>query len=334
MRYLIYSFLFLAFFSFTSCTDLFIGEDLQTTNAKENFEYLWQACNEKYTFFELKEIDWELVYDKYDAKIHDEMTDEVLFRTLGDMLNELKDGHVNLKSDFNVSFSPFDLQRPDNFDFRIIEEHYLPTDYYVSGPFGHDFIADGQVGYVRFPSFSGQVTADNLDFVLERYKNTKGLIFDIRENGGGSVAELYKILEHFITAETTVAQSRIKTGTAKTDFSPLEPAIIQPSDGVRYTKKIMVLVDSGTYSAGSFFSLATKAIPNMTLVGDMTGGGLGAPNGGQLPNGWTYRFSITQTLDMDGNNYENGVPVDIEVFMDWEDRTKDEVIERALLELL
>lgn len=55
---------------------------------------------------------------------------------------------------------------------------------------------------------------------------------------------------------------------------------------------------------------------------------------GQLPNGWTYRFSITQTLDLAGNNYENGVPVDIEAFINWEDRTKDEVIERALIELL
>jgi len=262
------------------------------------------------------------------------MTDEALFRTLGDMLNELKDGHVNLKSDFNVSFFPFDLERPDNFDFRIIEDHYLPKDHYVTGPFRHDFIADGQVGYVRLSAFSGLADEDNLSFVLERYQDSKGLIFDIRENGGGSIAELYRILEHFVATETTVAQSRIKTGVGKTDFSPLEPAIVQPTDGVRFTKKVMVLVDSGTYSAGSFFSLATKAIPNMTLVGDRTGGGLGAPNGGQLPNGWIYRFSITQTLDLQGNNHENGVPVDIEAFMNWNDRTKDEVIERALLELL
>lgn len=334
MRTTIYSLFILFFICLTSCTDLILGEDLQTTNARENFEYLWQECNEKYTFFDLKGIDWDLIHDEYAASIQDNMTEEALFRTLGDMLNELRDGHVNLKSDFNVSFFPFDLQGQDNFDFRMIEDHYLPKDYYVSGPFRHDFIADGQVGYVRFSSFSGQVDEDNLGFVLERYQNAKGLIFDIRENGGGSVAELYKILSHFITTETVVAQSRIKNSPAKNDFSPLEDALVQPTEGARYTKKVMVLVDRGTYSAGSFFALATKAIPNMTLVGDRTGGGLGAPNGGQLPNGWTYRFSITQTLDLAGNNYENGVPVDIEAFINWEDRTKDEVIERALIELL
>ena len=108
-----------------------------------------------------------------------------------------------------------------------------------------------------------------------------------------------------------------------------------PSSGVKYSKKVMLLVDRGTYSAGSFTSLATKAIPNITLVGDTTGGGLGLPNGGQLPNGWNFRFSITQALTLDKDeSYENGVPPDISALVDWNDRTKDEVIEKAIEEIL
>ena len=145
---------------------------------------------------------------------------------------------------------------------------------------------------------------------------------------------MFSILRRFVPNEQVVFRSRIKTGVGPDDFSDLEDAVVSPTNGVSYAGRVMVLVDRGTFSAGSFFALAAKAIPNMTLVGDITGGGLGAPNGGQLPNGWTYRFSITQTLDLDGNNYENGVPVDIEAFLDFSDRTKDEVIERALEELL
>lgn len=63
-------------------------------------------------------------------------------------------------------------------------------------------------------------------------------------------------------------------------------------------------------------------------------GGLGLPNGGQLPNGWTYRFSISQALTLDFNPaYENGVPPNISVSFDWNDLTKDEILERAILEL-
>ena len=333
MSYLKYSLFILSFLMF-SCTDLIIGEDLASTNARENFEYLWNECNEKYTFFELKEIDWQQVFDEYSPLVDNVTNDEELFRTLGDMLNELQDGHVNLVSDFNVSFFPFDLDRPDNFDFRIIEENYLPRDHFISGPFRHDFIANGQVGYIRFGSFSGQVAEDNIGFVLERYQDTRGLIIDLRENGGGRVSDLFSILRRFVPNEQVVFRSRIKTGIGVDDFSDLEDAVVSPTNGVSYTGRVMVLVDRGTFSAGSFFALAAKSIPNMTLIGDITGGGLGAPNGGQLPNGWTYRFSITQTLDLNGNNYENGVPVDIEAFLDLSDRTTDEVIERALEELL
>ncbi|HSJ67968.1 MAG TPA: hypothetical protein VK921_09850, partial [Anditalea sp.] len=65
------------------------------------------------------------------------------------------------------------------------------------------------------------------------------------------------------------------------------------------------------------------------------GGGGGLPNGGQLPNGWTYRFSVSQLLDLQGNNYsEQGVPPDIFAEFDWTDLTKDEILDRAMEELL
>ncbi len=333
MKYSIYAVILISLF-FSSCDQIVFGDDLESSNAQENFDYLWTECSERYTFFDLKDIDWEAVRVKYQAQITEGMDEVELFDVLANMLNELKDGHVNLISNFNVSFFPFDQIGQDNFDFRIIEDNYLPTNYFVSGPFRHDFIAGGEVGYIRYGSFTGTVSEKNLGFILERYKDTKGLILDLRENGGGAVSDVYAILRRFITEETIVARSRIKSGPGKNDFTPLEDAVVTPTSGVSYDKKVIVLIDRGTYSAGSFFSLATKELPNLVLVGDFTGGGLGAPNGGELPNGWEYRFSITQTLDLNGNNYENGVPPDIEAFVDWEDRTKDEVIERALLELL
>ena len=156
----------------------------------------------------------------------------------------------------------------------------------------------------------------------------------MRENGGGSVTNVFTLLSYFINSEQVVARSRIKDGPGKEEFSPLEDIVIQPHPTINYKGQVVVLVDRGSYSATSYFSLATKALSNITLIGDITGGGLGAPNGGQLPNGWTYRFSITQTLDLEGTNYENGVPPDIEAFFDQENRTRDEVIERAIEEIL
>lgn len=320
---------------FSGCETIFFDEEKKSEDPMKNFEYLWNQCNEKYAYFELKGINWDEVKTRYAAKIYQGMSDDSLFNVLGSMLNELRDDHTNLVSNFNISDYKVFRDGKDNFDWRFVQENYLPRDYYVSGPFSHDFIANGQIGYVRFPSFTGTVDKTNIDFVLNRYKDTKGLILDLRENGGGAVTDVFALLSRFVDQKTLVYYVRVKNGPGRDDFSEPQPAYVEPYNGVRYTKKIAVLIDRGTFSAASFTSLATKALDHVVLIGDTTGGGLGLPNGGQLPNGWTYRFSISQALTLDKNNaFEAGVPADIPASFDWNNKTKDEIIERAIQELL
>lgn len=320
---------------FCSCEKVLFENDLATNHPMDNFEYLWNECNEKYSYFELKNIDWEMVKGEYAAKIYEGMTDDSLFNVLGDMLRELKDDHANLFSDFNTSFYGVEYLGQDNFDWRIIVDNYITQDYYLTGSFSHNFIEDGQIGYIRLSTFSETITAENLNFILNRYKDTKGLVLDLRENGGGKIANVFTLLSRFVETETLVNYSVIKNGTGHDDFSEPKAVMVQPFDGIRYDKPVAILTDRGTYSSGSLLSLATKALPNMFLVGDTTGGGLGMPNGGQLPNGWTYRFSVTQSLTLDKEpDFENGVPSDIPVLFDWSDLERDEILERTILELL
>lgn len=328
-------FTLLGLFLLSGCESLFFEKEQESTDPMKNFEYLWNQCNEKYAYFELKGIDWDAVKTKYAAKIYQGMSDDSLFNVLGSMLNELRDDHTNLVSNFNISAYKVFKDGADNFDWRFVQDNYLPRNYHVSGPFTHDFIANGQVGYVRFPSFTGTVDKENLDPILERYRDTKGLILDLRENGGGAATDIFKILSRFVDQKTLLYYVRVKNGPGRNDFSEPEAAYVEPYDGIRYTKKVAVLIDRGTYSAASFTSLATKALPNLVLIGDTTGGGLGLPNGGQLPNGWTYRFSISQALTIEkDNSYEKGVPADIPASFDWNNKTKDTIIERAIQELL
>ena len=83
-----------------------------------------------------------------------------------------------------------------------------------------------------------------------------------------------------------------------------------------YDKPVAVLIDRGSFSATSYFAICTQAFDNIRLFGDYTGGGLGMPNGGMLPNGWKYRFSVTRSIALDGGNYENGVPPTVRVLLD------------------
>ena len=94
-RYLIYICISLGFL-FTGCEK----SDEYVASPQENFEALWKILDENYCFFEYKDINWNEVHDRYKTQISDTMNQYVLFDVLGDMLNELKDGHTNLISSF------------------------------------------------------------------------------------------------------------------------------------------------------------------------------------------------------------------------------------------
>ncbi|WP_438589418.1 hypothetical protein [Duncaniella dubosii] len=69
-----------------------------------NFEALWTIIDEHYCFLTKKALDWDAVHDTYARRIGPEMTREELFIVCADMLDELKDGHVNLSAPFNTSY--------------------------------------------------------------------------------------------------------------------------------------------------------------------------------------------------------------------------------------
>ncbi|MBK9488702.1 MAG: S41 family peptidase [Haliscomenobacter sp.] len=319
-----------------SCETLIFDQEA-TDNPRENFDYLWRQCNEKYSFFEYKKIDWQAMNAKYAAQIKDKMTSDELFKVLFSMLNELQDGHVNLISPFRQSRFDFDLLGPENIDLRVVRENYLKNDYIITGPFQHNVVgADKKIAYVRYNSFEDRVAPAHVAYILSYYRNTQGLILDIRQNGGGSAANIFKILNQLVSEKTLLYNSFLKSGPGKDDFAGPQPAYAEPDENrFKYGKKIAVLIDRGTFSAASFFALGAREVDNMIVIGDKSGGGLGLPNGGQMPNGWTYRFSISQTLSPAGENFENGVPPDIQVILTKSDRDRgvDTVIERAIQEL-
>lgn len=323
-------------FVISACSGLFLGEDTKST-PRANFNYLWNVLDQKYSFFSYKNIDWNQVYDKYNKRISDDMTDVELFNELFAMLSELRDAHVNLVSPFNVSrYDDIFGNSPENINNRVIQDHYLKSKYLITGPFKHSAIASGNVGYVRYASFATSVSKEDILYVINRYRDLKGIIFDVRSNGGGYIRNVFTICSAFADQRRHVYTSYIKTGPGHEDFSGPNRVMISPSNDRPILKPVYILTNRGCYSATSFFVLAMKAFPNVTIMGDTTGGGLGAPTGAELPNGWSFRFSCTRTLSPDGINYEDGIPPDKVKYLRTSDvnRGIDTIIETAVSEIL
>jgi len=320
--------------SLMACESLLFEEDKHSDDPKVNFDYLWKEMDRKYSYFAFKNVDWSQVRSQYQSKLRDDMSEDELFEVLADMMLELRDDHTNLIAPFNIAIYNAELKGPVNFFPRTLREHYFEEER-ITSPFLHSFIHQGRIGYIRYGSFMDSMSDYALDHVLDRYASTDGLILDLRSNGGGSLFNVPLLLGRFVDDPIVVARSITRNGPQHSDFAQPEDFRITPSSGKRYSKKpVMVLIDRGSYSATTFFALATKALPNLVLVGDTTGGGGGLPNGGQLPNGWTYRFSVSQTLDLQGRNYaEQGVPPDVLINLNLNDRTRDQIVDRAIQEI-
>lgn len=313
-----------------------IREEEFDNTPQGNFEALWRIIDEQYCFLDYKQIDWDAIHDKYQPLITANMSNDGLFEVLGNMLAELKDGHVNLYSASNTArYWDWYLDYPRNYDEALVEK-YLGRDYRIAAGLKYTILEDN-IGYISYTSFSDGIGEGNLDEALLYLAACNGLIIDVRNNGGGNLTYSTRLAARFTNERMLTGYIQHKTGPGHSDFSEPEPIYIDPSDGVRWQKKAVVLTNRHSYSATNDFINAMRYMPQVTLLGDKSGGGSGLPFTSELPNGWTVRFSASPHLDADKQQIEFGIDPDIKMDMSEEDEARglDTLIEaaRALLQV-
>jgi hypothetical protein len=319
--------------SLSSCVD----EEYPSSDTPEgNFEALWRIMDEHYCFFPLKAevlgVDWDEVHTRYRAMIRPDMTDDALFQVLCNMLSELRDGHVNLwrSSTYGHDWS-YREPYPKNFSADLVDD-YLGTgnDYSVSSGMSYR-VLDDNVGYLRVASFENGLGEGNISDVLYSLRMCRGLIIDVRDNGGGQLTASRRLASSFINERTLCGYTQHKTGSGHYSFSSPSAEWVDPADGYRWQKPAVVLTNRGCYSATNDFVNVMRHAPLVTLLGDTTGGGSGLPFTSELPNGWGVRYSASITLDADRQHIEFGIAPDTVVSLDSLDLKKhrDTLIEAA-----
>lgn len=309
-----------------SCVD----EDEYADNPKGNLEALWHIMDEHYCFFGEKNIDWNAIYEKYRVRVDDGMTELQLFEVLCSMLGELRDGHVNLYTSFDYGRNwSWHEDYPSNFS-DTLQRRYLGTDYKIATGMRYR-ILDDNVGYIYLGSFSGTMGAGNLDDIMSYFLTCNGLILDIRDNSGGLVTSAEELAARFTNTEIPVGYLQHKTGKGHNDFSDMEEQRLKPSKGIRWQKRVMLLTNRQVFSAANEFVKYMKQCPNVTVVGDHTGGGAGLPFSSSLPNGWGVRFSACPMYDVNKQSTEHGIAPDVNVQLSPDDLLKgeDTIIETA-----
>ena len=303
---------------------------------EKNFQILWNDFDRYYVFFESKNVNWQALYDIYAPQVTDQTDNSVLFDILSSMLTHLDDGHVNLIAPFKYSKSAD--RRPEgtlNLDF--VKRKYLNAGFQTTG---NGLFTSGQIsdaiGYLHIASFSsknGRAWVEAIDPIVNKFFDHKGLIVDIRGNGGGNSDNADKVVGRFADQKRVSALLQWRNGSRHSDFGFIWKKYVEPAGDKQFIKPIIVLTDRKVVSSGEYFVMAMKQFPYVRTVGDTTFGALGSPIRKKLPNGWEYRIPTGKWSSADYVLYEDiGVPPDIHVAVSPSDSVmeRDPVIEMAI----
>lgn len=139
---------------------------------------------------------------------------------------------------------------------RTIQMPFLP--YYG--------LLDGGIGYINFNSFTDQCAKDvRRAFIDLKKQGAKKLVFDLRNNGGGSVSEAVSIVNMFLPKDKVVLTMKGKLQRANNEYK----TTVEPIDTLM---PIVVLVSENTASAAEILSGSLQDYDRAIILGTRTYG--------------------------------------------------------------
>ncbi|MFB7368410.1 S41 family peptidase [Streptomyces sp. NPDC056222] len=297
------------------------------------FDVFWQTFGENYPFFASKGVDWNEVRDQHRAKVHAETPRDELFAVFSEMVKPLYDAHVVVKDgdrtfhqvrpgtvmpngDLDATVKQFIVER-DLKKARNIQDFAHGRITYADLPGGQGYLRiSGFAGYAgKGASYAAQSAELDraLDTVVsqERAQSLKGLIIDLRINGGGSDALGIHIAERLTDTPYVAYSKRARNDPADaTRHTRPEPVHVTPAQGPRYTGPVAVLTGGSTVSAGETFAQALMDRPGRTVrIGQPTQGVFSDFLVRKLPNGMSAWLPNEEFLTRSGRTFDGtGIP--------------------------
>lgn len=127
-------------------------------------------------------------------------------------------------------------------------------------------LLDNKIGYINFNQFTDQCAKEvRRAFIDLKKKGAEKLIFDLRNNGGGSVSEAVSIINMFLPKDLTVLQMKGKLARANHEYK----TTVEPIDTVM---PIVVLVNGNTASSSEIMSGNLQDRDRAVIMGTKTYG--------------------------------------------------------------
>jgi len=240
-------------------------------------EKAWATVNAEYPMFGLREnLDWDQLRSRYLAEAKTAKSAQEAGIIVAQMFRHLQDAHlwVKLKGK-SIPVFKTEAQLNVNKNTRIYEDESLLG---RIQPLGRHLMwakTKDNIGWIMFPRWNGADLPDRFDEVMEQMRDTRGLIVDVRWNGGGD-AELSKhIAARFVDRTRVYSHYQVRSGPNRTDLTKKIEQTLSPRGPWRYDRPVILLMGQGCVSACESFCAMMAVCPNVTTMGDHSRGSTG-----------------------------------------------------------
>lgn len=174
------------------------------------------------------------------------------------------------------------------------------------------------IGYIVINTFANEEPQQKFPQAMADLKDAKGIVIDIRENGGGNSG--WWVMEYFSDSYRTSRWSTRSYTAAIHAWG--RPHANWGSAGNTHTSKVedrftgpvALLTSARSFSAAEDFAMSFKDSGRGKIFGQATGGSTGQPLFIQLPGGGNARFCTKRDTMPDGTPFVGvGVLPDVEV---------------------
>jgi len=269
--------------------------------ATEAFDNLWQTYDREYALFVLRpEVDWSKLRDEYRPKALAAKSSYEFAAVCADMLKPLRDLHIWM-SVAGANVPVFNRPRASNANpsahRRILGNLNQSRDLQWT-------VTDDKIGYLAIYGWNDQDLPNRCHEVLEQMRETRGLIVDVRLNGGGSEDLALEVAGRFLSRPFVYAFSQYRNGPAHTNLTEKIPRSVSPKGPWRYNRPVVLLIGQKCVSSNESFIAMMSGDPDLTTMGDHTCGSSGNPRMLNLP------LDITVSLPRWIDYLPDGTPLD------------------------
>lgn len=260
-----------------------------------SFDRMWLTVDREYSYFEYKGIDWGEVRRDFRPRAEAARSTDELVGVVRDALATLRDVHVWILTPGGGMLPTYQPVARRNWSPAMLQSLRQRPGWTDASPVVGGGEIDG-IPVIAISSFAtGSFDPTDFDDLLAAHRDAPAIIIDVRMNGGGNDALAYQVAGRFTSTSQLGGYYQFRNGLRHDAFTAMTPRSVVPRGTWQFTRPVVLVTGRGAFSSTEGFVSAMRALPNVTVVGDTTGGGSGNPSVFPLREG--YGISVSRWIE-------------------------------------